>query len=312
MQFRCPQCKHQGPAVADIEGGSWTCSNCRNVFEQRDGVWRALSPDRWERFEQFSEEYLSAGHAEGWGSESPDYYWALPFGDAAGKRREQWRVRARTYRFFERKILEPLEEAAGRPLNVLDLGGGVGWLSYRLALRGHNPVTVDLLDDRLNGLGSARHYLAKLEQPLTAVQADFDDLPIADEQADLAVFNDSFHYAPDYRRTLREVRRVLGWGGQVAVLDTPIYPNWRIGEMARDQRRGFFQKKYGFPADSLLSMEYLDEKMIWDLAEDLNISWRVYRPWYGIGDFLLPALAKLQGRRPPPRFWMLQGNWVGA
>ena len=35
---------------------------------------------------------------------------------------------------------------------------GSGWLAYRLALRGHSVIAVDLLDDALDGLGAKKHY----------------------------------------------------------------------------------------------------------------------------------------------------------
>ena len=217
-------------------------------------------------------------------------------------------MRAATYKYFERKILAPLERDAGRPLSILDLGAGVGWLSYRLALRGHEPAAVDLLDDPLDGLGAARHY----PQPFPRILAELDRIPLADEQFDLAVFNASFHYATDYRAALREVRRLLGWGGRVVVLDTPVYQSYLHGEQMRAERQAQFERTYGFRSDSILSMEYLDEQMIRDLGKDLNIRWRRHRPWYGLQWHLRPLRAKLARRRPPSRFEILVGSWVGG
>ena len=44
--------------------------------------------------------------------------------------------------YFERHVLR-----ANTPLDLLDLGAGCGWMSYRLASRGHRPVAVDILTD---------------------------------------------------------------------------------------------------------------------------------------------------------------------
>src|ERR1700727_2480115 len=109
--------------------------------------------------QRFVEDYLRIRRTEGRGSDDPEYYFALPFRDLSGALNAQWVMRGRTYRYFERKILAPMER--GRPLDVLDVGAGCGWLSYRLALRGHRPVAVDLLSDRRDGLGAARHYLSR-------------------------------------------------------------------------------------------------------------------------------------------------------
>jgi predicted RNA methylase len=61
-----------------------------------------------------------------------------------------------------------MEREASRPLDLLDLGAGTGWMSYRLALRGHHPVAVDLLNDDRDGLGAARHFFAKLPREFRA------------------------------------------------------------------------------------------------------------------------------------------------
>ena len=271
---------------------------------------RALAPDPL--IEKFTSEYLQVRHAEGRGSESPDYYRSLPFAEMDGQLGWQWRMRAQTFRFFERKILSPLEQASDRKLNILDLGAGCGWLSYRMALRGHSPAAVDLLDDELDGLGAARHFESELDPMFPVFQARFDDLPFADSQFDLVVFNASFHYAADYRATLREVRRSLSWGGQVVILDTPVYANWQDGERMVDERKRSFEKRYGFASDSLLSMEYLDNSMIDALARDLNLTWRIYQPWYSLQWRMRPIIAKLKGRRTPSQFKVLVGSWVGA
>ena len=58
-------------------------------------------------------------------------------------------------------------------LDILDIGAGNGWLSNRLAQKGHRPVAVDIFTDGLDGLGAARHY--GMSFPL--VEAEFDRLP---------------------------------------------------------------------------------------------------------------------------------------
>jgi predicted RNA methylase len=51
-----------------------------------------------------------------------------------------------------------LETQFGRPLRIADLGAGNCWLSYRLALRGHLPIAIDIQGDPLDGLGAGLHY----------------------------------------------------------------------------------------------------------------------------------------------------------
>src|ERR1700761_8687080 len=51
----------------------------------------------------------------------------------------QWRVRARTFEAFAAEVVMPMGTAS-RPLDILDLGAGNGWLSYRLARLGHRAT----------------------------------------------------------------------------------------------------------------------------------------------------------------------------
>ena len=295
-----------------MDEGGWLCPGCGVRWRREDGIVRGLTGAARERYAQFFTEYVAIRRAEGRGSAEASYYLELPFRQGTGPTDWQWPMRARTYRFFERKILKPIEKAAARPLRILDMGAGVGWLAYRLTLKGHELVAVDLLDDPLDGLGAARHYDAALETPFPRIQAEYDDVPLASEQFDLVVFNASFHYATDYRATLREARRLLGWGGQVVILDTPVYESYVHGERMREERQRQFEKRYGFRSDSVLSMEYLDDRMIEDLARDLSLRWRIDEPWYGLRWALRPLRARLAGRRPPSRFKVLTGSWVGA
>ncbi|MCB1018893.1 MAG: methyltransferase domain-containing protein [Acidobacteria bacterium] len=178
--------------------------------------------------------------------------------------------------FLERRVLAPLEEAAGRPLRILEIVVGEEGAS-----RG----------PRLS---------------VSPGGAELERLPFADQQFELVVFRGSFHLAADYRTTLRETRRVLGWGGRVVILDTPLYQSYRDGERARDRR---FERG-GVPDEALLSMGYLDERMLAELASELNLSWRIHEPWRGLGYWLAPLQAKLARARPPARWKVFVGSWT--
>src|SRR5260370_16718616 len=113
-----------------------------------------------------------------------------------------------------RNLVRVLRRFTGRPLRILDLGAGSGWLSARLTEVGHSCVAVDWLDDAEDGLGAIRHYPIRF----TCVQADFDDLPLAPGQFDVAIFNASLHYSNDPARTLRQPRAMLPPGRTMPVL----------------------------------------------------------------------------------------------
>src|ERR1700693_5617306 len=151
--------------------------------------------------QRFLEDYLRIRQAEGRGSDDPEYYLALPHEP----------IRRRTYRYFERHVLAAMEREACRPLDLIDLGAGTGWMSYRLALRGHRPVAVDILTDGRDGLGAARHFPAR--HSFTRIDAEFDQLPVPDARFDVVLYNASLHYSANYFTTLVEARRCLRPGG---------------------------------------------------------------------------------------------------
>jgi SAM-dependent methyltransferase len=257
--------------------------------------------------QRFLADYTRIRHAEGRGSEEAAYYLALPYSDITGRLQDQWAHRAKSYRHFEDRILPAIEQQHAAPLDIADLGAGNCWMSYRLALRGHHPVAIDILDDPLDGLAAGRHY-----QPLTPfprLRAEFDDLPLAGASLDLVIFNASIHYSTDYRRTLAEARRCLRPGGCFAIVDSPVYRHRVHGEMMRRERHQQFQKQYGTPSDSLASIEYFDEEMLGELGRDLGISWTIHRPWYGWRWMMRPFVARWKGKRPPSRFWILVGSF---
>jgi len=248
---------------------------------------------------QFLDDYGRIRSAEGRGSDESDYFRALPFADITGRNSDQWRIRARTFRNFVDHVL------SGQRLKILDLGAGNCWLSYRLAELRHQPVAVDIFSDQRDGLGAARHYPVSIP----VVEGDFDKLPFGDSGFDLVVFNASFHYSSDYARTLAEARRCLRPEGRVVILDSPVYKLSQHGEQMRAERQTFFEQQHGFRSEALRSIEYLDEPMLDELARDLRMTWRVHKPWYGLGWMLRPWKARLARRRPPSRFWILEGSF---
>jgi ubiquinone/menaquinone biosynthesis C-methylase UbiE len=247
---------------------------------------------------RFLEDYLHIRLAEGRGSDDPAYYLALP----------QEPIRRRTYRYFEQCVLPQMEREAGRPLDMLDLGAGTGWMSYRLAQRGHRPVAVDILTDGRDGLGAARHFFPKLGGAFPCIDAEFDQLPFTSGRFDAALYNASLHYSSDYCRTLDEARRCLRPGGRIIILDSPVYGLREHGERMRAERHREFLARYGTASDHIASIEYLDLATIAALARRVGIEWTIHKPWYGLGWHLRPWKARLKGARPPSRFWILEGR----
>src|SRR5204863_3776125 len=112
----------------------WTrCPSCRTVFRQIDGIWRFLMPEQLDTYRQFLHEYGIVRTDEGWGADDPFYYRALPYVPTEHPQCELWRIRTRSFEAFLRHVLTPAESEKGKPLTILDLGAGNGWLAHRLA-----------------------------------------------------------------------------------------------------------------------------------------------------------------------------------
>jgi len=299
LHLRCPVCTQTMPAPGSH---SATCGHCGYELACKDGIWNALPPAREQYYARFIREYEHIRSREGRGSLAAAYYLALPFRDLTGCNSQQWRIRARTFNYVQRRILPGLRAQLKRPLDVLDLGAGNGWLSYRLSLLGDRAVAVDLMVNQEDGLGAARHYIAQLRPPFSRFRAELDRLPFADEQFDCAIFNASFHYSEDYERTLREAFRCVRPGGAVVIADTAWYSRAESGEQMVAERRAAFLRRYGFASDALNSQEFLTDQRLHRLEVSLGIRWEVYQPCYGLGWAMRPWVARFKRRREPSRF----------
>lgn len=300
--MRCPSCSaDMGELVLADAASSLRC-RCGFEIANREGVWRALPPCRELYFRRFVSEYAAIRQREGRGSITPKYYLNLPYRDLSGRNQWQWQIRARSFRCLERKFLPEVERKSGGSLAVLDIGAGNGWLSYRLGLRGHDCVALDLLDNDSDGLGATRHYRDSLRWPIAAIQAEMDHLPFADREFDVAIFNASFHYSENFPRTLSETIRCVRPGGAVVILDTPWYERDESGRAMVLEKHAQFEKQYGTRSDSIASLEYLTPERLRALERACSIQWKFVEPWYGWKWAMRPLQASLQGRRAPSRF----------
>jgi len=290
IRLRCPRC---GTGIDRL-----ACPACRFSIVIDDGIAHALPPESIAHHARFMADYERIRESEGRGSESDDFYLGLPYRDTSTRNREQWRMRARSYDYLIRHVLDGIERGS----RILDLGAGNGWMSYRLALAGYRPCAVDLLTNDRDGLGAARHYRTRLPKLFPRFQAEIRRLPFADGQFDAAVFNASFHYAENYEASLRETLRCVKAGGLVIVSDTPWYARDESGRQMLAERRAAFLKSHGVAADAITTLGYLTDAHLRRMECALSIRWQVHRPWYGLRWAMRPLVAKLRGRREPSKF----------
>ena len=169
------------------------------------------------RLRRFRTAYGEHRASEGRGIEKVSELLMLPY-LATGPFAKQWGVRARTFDRFVRTILkERAKEVASRPVTILDLGAGSGWLCYRVVRAGHRAIAMDIRTDAIDGLAAGKAYHSHLPRRFSRVAASFDGIPLAAASVDIAVFNASLHYTLNLVAVIREACRVVTSGGRIAI-----------------------------------------------------------------------------------------------
>ena len=289
---QCPRCR------ANID--RLECQFCGFTMRVNDEIVHALPPDRSAYYARFIADYERIRAAEGRGSQKNEFYLGLPYKDLSGRNSKQWKIRARSYDYLIKHMLNRNRKADGR--RILDLGAGNGWMCYRLALAGYSPFAVDLLTNDDDGLRAAEHFRKYLPAMFPRFRAELARLPFQDAQFDAVVFNASLHYAEDYAATLREAFRCVRRGGNVVVCDTPWYSREDSGRRMVAERKAVFLDRFGTASDSISSLEFLTDDRLRELEDELSIRWTIHSPRYGFKWAIRPLVARLCNRREPSRF----------
>lgn len=115
-------------------------------------------------------------------------------------------------------------DALGRPLHVLDLGGGSGGLAVHLAVAGHEVLVVDPSPD---ALASLRRRAAETEAAdrVSARQGDADSLTtlLQGRTVDLVVCHGTLEHVDDPADTLARLAAVLTPGGLLSLVVAQRY-----------------------------------------------------------------------------------------
>jgi SAM-dependent methyltransferase len=296
FEFACPSCRR--PLAIDSPD-SQSCAHDGLTFRKVDGVWRFLLADRAAALARFMDEYEGIRRAEGRGSSDPGFYRRLPETDPSYHRAKEWHEMAKSCRALMSHVILPSEGA--RPLHILDLGAGNGWLANRLAARGHHLAAIDLSVSPYDGLGACARY----DVQLTPIQAEFDRLPLTDRQIDLVLFNAAFHYSENVLKSAGEAFRTIRTGGQLVVIDTPIYRDGGSGAQMVMERQERFRQLCGYPSDGLQSEQFLTLERVASLSEHLGGAVKSYWPVSRWRRTLRQWRVSLRGRREPAQFPLL-------
>jgi len=100
-------------------------------------------------------------------------------------------------------------------------------------------------------------------------------------------------------------------GGQVVILDSPVYDRDSSGFQMVREREALFQGRYGFPSNAIPSENYLTPPRLEELAASLGISWRFYSPVYGLRWVMKRWIARLRSQHELARFPVIAGGRIG-
>ncbi len=224
----CPACR--GPLRLEgesdeVENGNLACPTEGILYPVTNAIPRLVEAGRAGRVAALAHSYACVWQRDGWGALDSSYLLNLPYEDVSGRRASEWRVKARSLDALERLF------ARNRLRRVVDLGCGVGWLSYRLAQRGYDVYAIDVVLDDVLGLGAAGVYV-RSGVFFERIWGELERPPLTASSVDAVVCNASLHYANDLPRALVEMKRLLRPGGLLVVMNSPVYNDPESAERA--------------------------------------------------------------------------------
>jgi ubiquinone/menaquinone biosynthesis C-methylase UbiE len=160
----------------------------------------------------------------------------LPHIDVGHRYHKEWRVRQRS----SQRLITYLKEMQ-KPLSILEVGCGNGWLAAKLASIPN--VTVTGLDTNPIEIEQARRVFKKSN--LQFIQKGFSPGTFNDgAKFDVIVFAASLQYFPSVRVIMGDAFSLLNRDGKVHVLDTPFYHKENIRKSVTRCRE--YYKDMGF------------------------------------------------------------------
>jgi SAM-dependent methyltransferase len=235
------------------------------TYERSAGVWQILDPSRLDEVAQFTTAYARVRAAEGRGSNSAEYYSALPYQDLTGKLQSQWTQRAASFDQFGMALARIRQSGV-----LVDVGAGNCWLAARMAAAGWTALAIDINADLHDGLGAAHHH----GQDLCVVQATMDAQPLADHSADIVVFNASIHYSRSVLESLEESLRVLRLDGTLVVMDSPVYQDPDAGRRMVAEASRHIEAELGVPAAPLAGQGFVTDTELAEASRAFGVAWR--------------------------------------
>lgn len=195
----------------------------------------------------------------------------------------EWRIRAESCARLTHYLA-----GLKRPLSILDLGCGNGWLSSHLSNLPQSRVCgLDRLSSELEQ--AARVFPKK---NLTFISTDIFSAPFIPESFDVIVLASVIQYFPDLESIILALKPLLKPRGEIHLLDSPLYPTDEL--LAARQRTQEYYASLGFPEMS----DYYFHHSVTAL-EGFSPHW-LYHP-----NQLAARIKHILGQSPSPFPWIV-------
>ncbi len=149
---------------------------------------------------------------------------------------KEWQVRKRS----AKRLIDYLKEKS-KPLNILEIGCGNGWLSSMLlTIKGSKVTGIDVNEPEI----MQAKRLFKNER-LDFICAGFDPTMFAGQKFDVILFAASIQYFPSLKNILKDTLSCLNGNGEIHIIDTNFYsPNQVEGAARRTEQ---YYNDMGYP-----------------------------------------------------------------
>lgn len=229
-----------------------------HLFHYQDGVLQLLADDFAVELSRFTAVFSQMRNATQKRLLDASVYPQLPFIEPVSTSWE-WRLRQYDLEVIGQRLpaltVNALGPAnSGRKLRLLDVGAWNGWLSYRLAMMGHEVTAVDYFIDEYDGLAAKKFYPAEWQ----AIQMDLTDLSVLDTVFDAVILNRCLQFAPDPLRMLTQARTRLAPGGCLILTGLQFFAHTRRKAQQVSVYRQENRQKFGFELFLKPTKGYLD------------------------------------------------------
>lgn len=206
---------------------------CSKEVVRTNRVVYLSNRDAFEPLEQF---YLDVRSREG-RLYSDDVLPKLPEIEKTHPLYHEWQMRGKSCRRFKTYLMKQR-----KPLTILDLGCGNGWMAHQLAAVPDCDIcAMDV--NRFELEQAARVFSGQAR--LTFLYGDIFKEVLPPESLDLIVMASAIQYFPDLQLLLNRLLALMPAHGEIHILDSPFYPQALAAQAAR--RTEDYYRQVGVP-----------------------------------------------------------------